>query len=169
MSPASSEWHHADADFCPRSPVDSVRLRGLSLGRQSSAVDLGAARLGWAWRASDLSLPSMRMLEEVRKQLAGPPCCAMGRFQPSRSMPISHPYRRLWAIRPFAPSAGARDGPSTRSANEQRAARAARKAGTLAAMTILCYALAAAAGPTPHAAVMAVAVPSAMDRRDCPL
>src|SRR6476661_6101657 len=62
----------------------------------------------------------------------------------------------------------------TESASEKRTARAARKvgarlAGTLAAMTVLRHALAADARPTPHTAVMAVAVPSAMDRRDRPV
>ena len=44
----------------------------------------------------------------------------------------------------------------------------AKLTGKLAAMTILRHPLAAGAGPTSHAAVMAVAVPSAMDRRDRP-
>jgi hypothetical protein len=47
--------------------------------------------------------------------------------------------------------------------------RKQRPGGTLAAMAVLRHALAADAGPTPHAAIMAVPVPAAMDRRERPL
>ena len=91
-----------------------------------------------------------------REFVARPTDRAIGRNPAGMAGAMRDPYESEFA-REGTKEAGGEDRPQGR----------ARLADTLAAMTILRHPPAGKlAGPTSHAAVMAVAVPSAMDRRN---